>query len=107
MPEGTEMRRTAVILLGLLILGVAAVMLLRNSGPQPGQVQDEAMRAGRTAASFSAAADKYFDAMDNGVELTEAEIKGRNMWLVWTGGNDRFWDEAIKHAFGTFDLLKT
>ena len=20
------------------------------------------------------------------------EIKGRNMWIVWTGGNDRFWD---------------
>ena len=24
--------------------------------------------------------------------LTPDEIKGRNMWLVWTGGNDRFWD---------------
>ena len=22
------------------------------------------------------------------------EIKGRNMWIVWTGGNDRFWDVA-------------
>jgi hypothetical protein len=107
MPEGTAMRRTVVILLGLLILGVAAVMLIRNSGPQSGKVRDEAMRAGRAATSFPAAADKYFDAMDNGVELTEAETKGRNMWLVWTGGNDRFWDEAIKHAFGTFDLLKT
>src|ERR1700693_3168432 len=100
------MRRTWVVLLGFLILGVTAVMLLRNSGPRPGQVQDEAMRAGRTAGSLGAAADKYFDGMDNGIELNEAETKGRNMWLVWTGGNDRFWDEAIKHAFGTFDLLK-
>ena len=32
--------------------------------------------------------------MDGGVALTPDEIKGRNMWLVWTGGNDRFWDTA-------------
>ena len=30
--------------------------------------------------------------MDGGVALTADEIKGRNMWMVWTGGNDRFWD---------------
>src|SRR5258707_1061009 len=101
------MRRTLVTLVGLLIVGVAAAMLLRNSGPQSGKVQDEAMRAGRTAGSFPAAADRYFDGMDNGLDLSEDQRKGRNMWLVWTGGNDRFWDELIKHSFGTFDLLKT
>jgi len=101
------MRRTLVTLVGLLILGVAAVMLFRNSGPQSGKVEDEAMRAGRTAGSFPAAADRYFDGIDNGLDLNEDQRKGRNMWLVWTGGNDRFWDEAIKHSFGTFDLLKT
>ena len=30
--------------------------------------------------------------MDSGVALTPDEVKGRNMWMVWTGGNDRFWD---------------
>ena len=28
------------------------------------------------------------------------------MWLVWTGGNDRFWDYMVEPTFGTFDLLK-
>ena len=53
---------------------------------------DEAQQAGRDAASFPAADEDYFQAMDNGVALTPDEVKGRNMWLVWTGGNDRFWD---------------
>src|ERR1051326_7949942 len=57
--------------------------------------------------SVDPAADDYFDAMDNGIELTQDERKGRNTWLVWTACNDWFWDELTKHAFGTFDLLKT
>ena len=28
------------------------------------------------------------------------------MWLVWTGGNDRFWDRLTHDTFGAFDLLK-
>ena len=28
------------------------------------------------------------------------------MWLVWTGGNDRFWDQVTKDSLATFDLLK-
>ena len=82
-------------------------LVLANRGPKSGQVQDEAMRAGRTAASFPAATEDYFAAMDNGAPLNADQIKGRNMWLVWTGGNDRFWDVLIKDSFGTFDLLKT
>ncbi len=101
------MRRFRWILAGLVVLGIAAFLLLRTSGPQAGHVQDEAMRAQRTVASFPAADDKYFEAMDGGVALNEAQTKGRNMWLVWTGGNDRFWDVLIKKSFGTFDLLKT
>ena len=46
----------------------------------------------RTAASFPAASEDYFHDMDGGVGLTPEEIQGRNTWLVWTGGNDRFWD---------------
>ncbi len=43
--------------------------------------------------------------MDNGVQLTPDEVKGRNMWLVWTGGDDRFWDKVTKDSLATFDLL--
>jgi hypothetical protein len=101
------MRRFLVILVALVIIVGAAITLLGNAGPQPGTVQDEAMLAGRTASSFPAADEDYFHAMDGGVQLSADEIKGRNMWLVWTGGNDRFWDRLIKNGFGTFDLLKT
>ena len=34
--------------------------------PEPGTVQDEAMRAGRAAASFPAADEDYFADMDGG-----------------------------------------
>lgn len=101
------MRRTILIVAALAVLGIAAFMLLRNNGPQPGHVQDEAMLANRPASSFPAAADDYFHGMDPGVPLNEDQIKGRNMWLVWTGGDDRFWDTLIQDSFGTFDLLKT
>jgi hypothetical protein len=40
------------------------------------------------------------------VALSPDEIKGRNMWVVWTGGNDRFWDGLTTSTFGAFDLLK-
>src|SRR5882672_7211995 len=73
---------------------------------QPGEVLDEAMRAGRTAASFPHAGEDYFHDMDGGAALSPEEIKGRNMWLVWSGGNDRFWSSMTDYTFGAFDLLK-
>jgi len=69
--------------------------------------KDEAMRAGRTAESFAAADEDYFHDMDGAVALTSDEVKGRNMWLVWTGGNDKMWDTLTVTSLGTLDLLKT
>lgn len=88
------------LLAGLLLAGVAD-LAGATSGPP-----DEAMRAGRTADSFPPADENYFKAMDGGIPLTPDEVKGRDMWLVWTGGNDRFWDHMANVTFGTFDLLK-
>ena len=68
---------------------------------------DEAKQAGRGPESFPPADEDYFRETDNGVELTPDEVKGRNMWLVWTGGNDRFWDLLTRNTFRAFDLLKT
>ena len=79
----------------LLAIGFAAAQPL-----------DEAKRAGRTAASLPQASEDYFHDMDNGIPLTPEEVRGRNMWLVWTGGNDRFWDGMTRSTFGAFDLLK-
>lgn len=75
--------------------------------PRPGTVQDEALRAHRDVASFPAAGEDYFHDMDGGLPLTPEQIKGRNMWLVWTGGNDRFWDAISAKSFGALDFLKT
>ncbi len=62
--------------------------------------------AGRTPASFVAADEDYFHAMDGNVQYTPDEIKGRNTWLVWTGGNDVLWDRLSTISFGNLDLLK-
>jgi hypothetical protein len=75
--------------------------------PRPGTVQDEAMRAHREVASFPAADEDYFHDMDGGLAFTPEQIKGRNMWLVWTGGNDHFWDTLGNSSFGALDFIKT
>ncbi len=74
--------------------------------PQPGTVLDEARQAGRAAASFPHASEDYFHEMDGAIALDADEVKGRNMWLVWSGGNDRLWNQMTQYTFGAFDLLK-
>lgn len=87
----------------VLVLGLASC----NRGAKPGEVLDEARQAGRSVASFPAADEDYFHAMDGGISLTADEIKGRNMWIVWTGGDDKLWDTLTVTSVGTVDLLKT
>ena len=86
---------------------VAMLAITSFAARAAADVQDEAMRAGRSAESFPAADDDYFHDMDGGHDLSRAEIQGRDMWLVWSAGNDRFWDVLTNNSFGTFDLLKT
>jgi hypothetical protein len=89
---------------------LATVLSLAACGgrePRPGTVRDEAMLAGRTASSFPAADEDYFHDMDGGLTLTREQIQGRNMWIVWTGGNDRLWDVLSVRSLGSLDFLKT
>jgi hypothetical protein len=93
---------------------VAACAACGRNEPRPGTVQDEAMRAGLTPESFPAATEDYFHDMDFNLldgkpirAFTQQEIEGRNMWMVWTGGNDRLWDRLTRDSLGTFDLLKS
>src|SRR5262249_61992827 len=96
-------------------LGLAAIAAACGPrSPVPGTVQDEAMRAGLTPAHFRAATEDYFHDMDFNIvdgrpirPFTQAEIEGRNMWLVWTGGKDRVWDRVTRDSLGTVDLLQT
>ena len=92
----------AVVLIALLI-GAALIFPLSQSG----KVKDEALLAGRSAESLPAADEDYFKDMDGGIPLTVDEVKGRNNWIVWTGGNDRFWDLISIKSFGALDFLKT
>lgn len=99
-----------------------------SCGRGAGRVVDEAQCVGRTAESFPAANEDYFRAMDYGLtqdpkavaaalapylpgispqEAITAVVKGRNNWIVWTGGNDRLWDIIANESKGNFDLLKT
>ena len=40
-------------------------------------------------------------------EIRDSASLGQNAWIVWTGGNDKFWDFAANNTTGAFDLLKT
>jgi mono/diheme cytochrome c family protein len=58
----------------------------------------------------------YFEAMDaigstddagpRPLELGEQEVKGRNAWVIWTAGNEAWWDWLARYGYGTIDLLK-
>ena len=106
--DGFPTRRHMAVLIGVIVLAASALATSAcGSGARPGKVPDEAQRAHRTAASFPAADEDYFKDMDGGLPLTREEVQGRNMWLVWTGGNDRFWDAIGVSSVGSLDYLKT
>jgi hypothetical protein len=92
---------------GSLLLMIAAAACGGGSQPAPGTVLDEAKAASVGAERLTAAADDYLKDMDGGIALTANEMKGRNTWVVWTGGNDRFWDVIGTTSFGALDFLKT
>ena len=99
---------TLVVLLTLVIQACA-------SDPKPGTVQDEAKRAGVPPERLILPTPDYFKGMDDNIvgpdghhpTFTQAEIEGRNQWIVWTAGNDRLWDQLTVDSLGTFDLLKS
>ena len=62
---------------------------------------------GRKPGDFPELAPDVFKPMDGGIALTDDEIKGRNTWNLWCGGNEQFWDRVAREALGLFDLLKT
>jgi hypothetical protein len=101
------------VLIAFVVVAVGLVLAsswwksVWNRGPEPGTVLDEARQANRPAQSFPAADEDYFHDMDGGLALMPDEVKGRNTWNVWTGGNDRFWDKIGVASVGALDLLKT
>src|SRR6266568_3744839 len=110
--EETMGRRTPII--GWFVLASLITIWGCSGREQAGEVKDEAMLAGMKASDFKAADEDYFADMDYGyrrdvdpsVKLNAAEARGRNTWIAWTFGSDRFWDYMSNHTFGAFDLLK-
>src|SRR5262245_19511575 len=99
------MKMNGVIPAGLAVLSLA---LFFNSGcrPKPGvSLIDDG--GGRTTNDFPELVEDVFKKMDGGITLSTNEIKGRNTWNLWCGGNEQFWDRMAQEGHGLFDLLKT
>src|SRR5690242_9143835 len=112
----------------ILVLSCCSTIPLGSScGSGAGRVLDEAKCAGRTAESFPGADEDYFRDMDYGAtkdpaqiaaalspyipgitsrQAVSAAVLGRNNWIVWTGGNDRLWDNLSVQSVGILDFLK-
>lgn len=86
----------------LLILSGISFAVACSKKPPP---VDNA--GGRTPADFPELAADVFKPMDGGITLSPGEIKGRNTWNLWCGGNEEFWDRVAREGLGLFDLLKT
>src|SRR5689334_4685477 len=93
--------------LWLAAFGVAVCVAACEDQGVPGHVLDEAAQAGWRVDQLKAADEDFFHDMDGGLPLSPAEVQGRNTWLVWSGGNDRFWDAIGMLSYGSLDYLKT
>jgi hypothetical protein len=91
-------------LLEAFAAGTLSASIVASCATMP---RDEAAQAGKTPADFPETPIDYFQEVDGGVALSPDEAAGRNTWILWTGGNQAFWDYLANHSFGTLDLLKT
>jgi hypothetical protein len=104
----------------MLLASLSLVCLLGCRGRVP---PDEAAASG-IGVSDEAAEERYpmatrdfFAGMDGTADLTSPdeyparitltaeEVKGRNAWMMWTGGNEAFWDWLSRKGYGSIDLL--
>src|SRR3954462_10620394 len=67
---------------------VVACGLLTACGPAKTSVADNA--GGRRPEEFPEITADVFKPLDNGIQLTADEVKGRNTWNLWCGGNEQF-----------------
>jgi len=105
MEDAAVLRRLRALAVVLALLAMAAsVVLWWRSRPAPGRTPDEAAAAAFNG--FIAPVEDYFQAMDGRANLTVNQVQGRNLWMVHSGGNDRFWDALARDTGGAFDLLK-
>lgn len=118
--KGRSIKHILILLLLVVAVGVGIYYFWWLNQPRPGHVKDEAKLAGREPDSFVAANEDVFHDMDqtkDGIlDLAaaarqmkvpdDALIKGRNTWMVWSGGNDKLWDTLVYKSAGALDFLK-
>ena len=92
-----------VVFIGIAV-GIAILLLFPRT--ERCDFLDEAMCLGLTKADFPQTFDDYFKDMDGGIALEPAEVAGRNTWMIWTAGNQAFWDHLANNSFGAVDMLK-
>ncbi len=94
--------------LGLAAALIGALALLAGVSCRPKtQVSLSDDAGGRKPSDFPELAADVFKTMDGGIKLSDDEVKGRNTWNLWCGGNEQFWDRMARESFGLMDLLKT
>jgi hypothetical protein len=95
----------------------ALVKIRKEGGEYANLGKDSTPDQWRAAAlkEFKPAEANYFAEMDYAagadgkvgpLKLSPEEIKGRNAWVLWAGGNEAFWDWLSRHSYGSLDLLK-
>lgn len=101
-----------------LFAGACATVWLFSASCSPKSGVDNSLRddgGGRKPEDFPELAQDVFAPLDKGMiqevnnstQLTPEEIKGRNTWNLWCGGNEQFWDRVARENLGLFDLIKT
>src|ERR1700692_1106186 len=88
-----------------LLLGTLIFWMLYRAD-RDAVVPDAAKLAGKTVQDFPESDSHAFADMDSGIVLSQEEVRGRNTWLLWTAGNQTFWDGMARNGLGTGDLLK-
>lgn len=99
------MRKILLCVIFLVLAGAAVVLWFLR--PRIAGTVDDAKATGKTVADFPETSSRVLDGMDGGQPMSEDERKGRNTWLLWTAGDQVFWDGMAQHGLGTADLLKT
>jgi hypothetical protein len=103
--SGISQGKVKILALSIIVAVIVVSFFVVRALTPP--VQDAAKRAGKTTADFPQTATHLLDKMDGGIALTDDERKGRSTWILWTAGNDAFWDYMSRHSYGILDLLKT
>src|SRR5580658_1252355 len=85
-------------------LGAMLTLAACKTAPEVSLVDDG---GGRTVADFPELSVDVFQPMDGGIALQPDEIKGRNTWILWCGGDEQFWERMSRESYGLIDLLKT